>query len=210
MMPDNRLIFEQKVEVSVAEAEQPDQQDEDKAEDGAGKIAEKRVRKREFLARVAAEAELPLRTVNLVYDTLLDELLETMRRGEALMLTGFGKFYPQAHKGHRVRLFKEQDGKAIDDYFVLKFSATRSVNRSLLEAPREERAEIGALFAGEDVEEIDESEFEPEAKPRKSRAKADKSLLNAAEATRSQRASKRAQATADREESSEPEQKRAV
>lgn len=188
------------MEVSVTEEAQPEQQ---------------RVSKREFLARVSAESEIPLRTVNAVYDSILDELLETMRRGNQLMLTGFGKFYPQAHKGHRVQ-FAGGDARAIDDYFVLKFSATRAVNKSLLEAPREERAEIGAMFSSEpdEVDEPEDSEFEPEAgskAPRKRKPKTvDPAVVQAAAATRSPRSAKRAQTKAERDALRPPVHKRAI
>lgn len=167
-----------------------------------------RVSKREFLAQVSATSEIPLRTVTRVYDEILDELLETMRRGDALMLTGFGKFYPQSHAGHRVQ-FAGGGGKAIDDYFVLKFSATRAVNKSLLEAPREERSAMVELLEPLDEDEIDDSEFEPEKRakaPRKPRAKAkaDDPVALAAAATQSSRSFKRAQSKSEREPSRPP------
>lgn len=170
-----------------------------------------RVSKREFLAQVSATSEIPLRTVTRVYDEILDELLETMRRGDALMLTGFGKFYPQSHAGHRVQ-FAGGGGKAIDDYFVLKFSATRSVNKSLLEAPRAERAAMVELLEpledGE-TDEIDEAEFEPEPRPKAARkprpkVKLDDPAAVAAAATKSARSFKRAQTKAEREPSRPP------
>lgn len=176
---------------------------------------QKRVSKREFLAQVSATSDIPLRTINRVYDAILDELLETMRRGESLMLTGFGKFYPQAHKGHRVQ-FAEDGAKAIDDYQVLKFSATRAVNKSLLEAPREERAAMVELLepleAGED---IDESEFEPEKRPKaarkpKPKPKADDPVVLAAAATQSTRSFKRAQTKAERDALRPPVHQRAI
>lgn len=176
-----------------------------------------RVSKREFLAQVSATSDIPLRTVNRVYDTILDELLETMRRGDALMLTGFGKFYPQSHAGHRVQ-FAGGGGKAIDDYFVLKFSATRAVNKSLLEAPREERAAMVELLEpledGE-TDDIDDAEFEPEKRSRaarkpKPKVKADDPVALAAAATQSSRAFKREQTKAERDAARPPTHLRAI
>ena len=131
---------------------------------------QQRVSKREFLARVSSRSRIPLRTVTRVYDTVMEELMETMTRGDQLMLTGFGKFYPQAHKGHRVQ-FAENGTEEIDDYRVLKFSATRSVNRSLGNKPsgvRPEAIDESAdpnLFS--DVEDYDgDAEFEEETAPK--------------------------------------------
>lgn len=93
----------------------------------------KRVTKRAFLLRVARRSGEDSGTVKRVYAAMVEELLSIVRRGDFLMLTGFGKFYPQPHHGHRVQFAKNRDGSphVIEDYTVLKFSATRNVNRSL-------------------------------------------------------------------------------
>ena len=114
---------------------------------------QQRVSKREFLARVATRSEIPARTVIRVYEAILDELMDTVRGGSTLMLTGFGKFYRQKHKGHRVQFSKS--GDAIDNYWVLKFSATRSVNKSVAD---------GAEGHGDENDE----EFEPTGRTRSS------------------------------------------
>jgi DNA-binding protein HU-beta len=135
-----------------------------------------RVSKREFLAKVSNRSQIPPRTVNRVYDTIIAELMNTMQRGDQLMLTGFGKFYPQAHKGHRVQ-FADNGARAIDDYFVLKFSATRNVNKALAQKPSEQDLEAREEFfeaepyLGYESSEVDEPEADEEPKVTKSRAK---------------------------------------
>lgn len=160
---------------------------------------QQRVSKREYLARVSARSRIPLRTVTRVYDTAMEELMETMTRGDQLMLTGFGKFYPQAHKGHRVQ-FADSGTEEIDDYRVLKFSATRGVNRSLGNKPSGERP--GPLDESDpnlfsDVEDYDESEFEEEKAPKirktaapKKQAESKSTVSAAAAATKSARANR--------------------
>ncbi|MER6520095.1 HU family DNA-binding protein [Streptomyces sp. NPDC001553] len=86
-----------------------------------------RVSKREFISRVATRSELPTRVVNKVYASLLGELTGAVCRGETVVLTSFGRFYRQDHKGHKVH-FGRSD---VDDYVVLKFSASSSFNRRL-------------------------------------------------------------------------------
>ncbi|MGW2984286.1 HU family DNA-binding protein [Streptomyces goshikiensis] len=86
-----------------------------------------RVSKREFISRVATRSELPIRVVNKVYESLLGELTVAANRGETVVLTSFGRFYRQDHKGHKVRFGKSN----VDDYVVLKFSASSSFNRRL-------------------------------------------------------------------------------
>jgi DNA-binding protein HU-beta len=98
---------------------------------------EGRVSKREFVSRVAKRAGVPVRIASHVYDSVIEEILDIVGNGNDLTLTGFGKFYPQMHKGHRVRVadangkFSDAEGAEIDNYAVLKFSATRSVNKKV-------------------------------------------------------------------------------
>lgn len=89
--------------------------------------ARPRISKREFISRVASRSDQSIKLVGEVYEALLKELTEAVQRGDVVVLTGFGRFYRQAHKGHKVRFGK----KDVDDYSVLKFSASRSINRRL-------------------------------------------------------------------------------
>jgi len=101
--------------------------------DGGG-----RVNRSDFIVRVAQRAGVDARLVTRVYDAMIEEIIQVVSEGSRLTLTGFGKFYPQRHKGHRVQRVNE-DGRLqgtdvpeiVDDYAVLKFSATRAVNRRL-------------------------------------------------------------------------------
>ncbi len=93
-----------------------------------------RVSKREFLQRVSQRSGVNPRATQMVYDAFIEEILDQVKEGNRVTLTGFGKFYLQQHKGHRVRVegkFKEgsREMKKVDDYAVLKFSATRSLDR---------------------------------------------------------------------------------
>lgn len=131
---------------------------------------QQRVSKREFIARVSSRSRIPVKTVNRVYDKALAELLDIVTRGDQLMLTGFGKFYPQAHKGHRVQ-FAEGGETQIDDYYVLKFSATRSVNKTLAQGPVDRDADEDASSQDEgsmsweeeeDTDQEDQDRYGPE------------------------------------------------
>ncbi|MFE7121792.1 HU family DNA-binding protein [Streptomyces sp. NPDC057654] len=86
-----------------------------------------RISKRKFISRVATRSKLPVRVVNTVYKSLLGELTDAVSCGETVVLTSFGRFYRQDHKGHKVR-FGQSD---VGDYVVLKFSASSSFNRRL-------------------------------------------------------------------------------
>lgn len=86
-----------------------------------------RISKREFISRVASRSGLTVRAVSRVYEAFLEELGDAVASGQTVVLTGFGRFYRQAHKGHKVRFGKLE----VDDYHVLKFSASRTINRQL-------------------------------------------------------------------------------
>ncbi|MET0886381.1 MAG: HU family DNA-binding protein, partial [Mycetocola sp.] len=102
------------------------------AEGSAKKEPEPRVNKREYVARVARRAGVPVKVANLVYEAAIEELLATLASGDKLTLTGFGKFYPQVHKGHRVQTKIGRQGEEVpvepdveamvEDYAVVKFS----------------------------------------------------------------------------------------
>lgn len=89
-----------------------------------------RVTKRMYIASVARRAGLPKRVVSQVYDAAMAELLDVVSRGNRLILTGFGSFERQWHKGHPVRFTKVGETR-VDDYSVLKFSATRQTNQRI-------------------------------------------------------------------------------
>jgi nucleoid DNA-binding protein len=94
---------------------------------GMGATVQPRISKREFISLVASRSGQPIRVVSEVYESLIGELTEAVRRGDTVVLTGFGRFTRQLHKGHKVRFGK----KDVDGYSVLKFSASRSINRRL-------------------------------------------------------------------------------
>lgn len=98
---------------------------------------DERISKSDFISEVAKRAGVPVKVVSQVYEAIVSELLENVRRGVSVTLTGFGRFYGQEHKGHRVQ-FARGGSTHIEDYTVLKFSATRAVNKSLAEEPEQE------------------------------------------------------------------------
>jgi DNA-binding protein HU-beta len=88
-----------------------------------------RVSKREFVQRFARRGGISVFAAQTAYNAMIDELLDLVSQGNTVTLTNFGKFYPQNHKGHRVQFGKDEGTGEVTDYTVLKFSATREVNR---------------------------------------------------------------------------------
>ena len=108
-----------------------------------------RISKRGFISKVAGRSGQPIRVVSEVYESLIAELTDAVRRGDTVVLTGFGRFARQTHKGHKVRFGK----KDVDDYSVLKFSASRSINRRL-----DPDADLGGPETLRLIDEFDEAE----------------------------------------------------
>lgn len=90
----------------------------------------KRISKQELIRAVADRADLPVQTVATVYEALLVEILDQVRRGAQVNLFGFGRFYPQTHEGHPAQFGRAGKGW-VDPYAVLKFSASDGVRRFL-------------------------------------------------------------------------------
>ena len=65
-----------------------------------------RVSKRDFISRVSIRTGLSIRLVSEVYEAILDEPRDLVRDRRTVVLTGFGRFYLQEHKGHKVRFGK--------------------------------------------------------------------------------------------------------
>lgn len=99
------------------------------ADDKEDATEKPRFGKPEFLRAVAARADVPLGTTERVYNAMLAIIVEAVRDHGKLVLTGFGRFYSQVHKGHRVQFAGSEE--RIPDYSVLKFSATRRSNSLL-------------------------------------------------------------------------------
>jgi nucleoid DNA-binding protein len=57
---------------------------------GMGATVQPRISKREFISLVASRSGQPIRVVSEVYESLIGELTEAVRRGDTVVLTGFG------------------------------------------------------------------------------------------------------------------------
>lgn len=82
--------------------------------------------KKNFLAAVARDSNISVENVTKAYDAIVDGIHDQLAAGNRVSLTGFGSFYLQKHKGHPVQF----DGRAvIQDYIVMKFSASDALNK---------------------------------------------------------------------------------
>lgn len=91
------------------------------------KYNDKKVNRSEYLTRVSKRTGIDRKIVLTVYDGLIDELVEIMQNNQQLLLTGFGNFYVQKHKGHPVQFSGGKD--IVSDYNVLKFSPSNIMKK---------------------------------------------------------------------------------
>lgn len=103
----------------------------------------RRINKREFISRAARRSGLSIKTMSQAHQALMGELIDSVAGGDVVVLNGFGRFYRQDHKGHKVRFGKENVG----DYSVLKFSASRSLDacHGVLDGITETRREFAVV-----------------------------------------------------------------
>lgn len=90
-------------------------------------LAMDKVNRAEFLARVSKHTGVRKEIVVSVYNGIVDELVDVMIGGNQLLLTGFGSFYLQKHKGHPVQFSGGSD--SVTDYDVLRFSPSNIVTK---------------------------------------------------------------------------------
>lgn len=86
-----------------------------------------RISKREFISRVAVRSGQSVKTVSVLYEAIFDELTASVMDGEIIVLTGFGRFSKQLHKGHKVRFGPAE----VKEYSVVKFSSSRTLNQQI-------------------------------------------------------------------------------
>ncbi|MDP9903187.1 HU family DNA-binding protein [Arthrobacter bambusae] len=97
---------------------------DDAAEGQTGENEPRRISKRDFIREVALDAHLPYNVTERFYESFISTLLNHVRAGEQVNLTGFGRFYWQLHGGHTVKFSPK--GK-VDPYPVMRFSAARDL-----------------------------------------------------------------------------------
>lgn len=88
-----------------------------------------RIYKAGFVRAVAQRSGLPMSAIERVLDAVVEELTATVLRRQDVVLPGFGRFYLQMHRGHVTRF----GGGRLDDYPVLKFSASKTMNKTLVQ-----------------------------------------------------------------------------
>ena len=81
-----------------------------------------RIDKRTFIRAMAQEADVPIELAAQACEALVKVLLEGVRKGSPVNITGFGKFYWQRHAGRKIQFGAGEP----DDDTALKFSATRA------------------------------------------------------------------------------------
>lgn len=110
-------------------------------------MKENRENKKIFAEKVAAamnaSAEYKDRNytageIEMIINTMQEQLIETIKEGKEQFFTGFGSFYLQKHKGHPVQ-FNSSDSE-ISNYVTLKFSASNNLNAKLREEFRAGKA----------------------------------------------------------------------
>lgn len=106
---------------------------DDEEQDGS------RINKRDLIRSVARRAGVQIKVTEQVYEALLVEVVDQIRNGVQVNFSGYGRFYPQVHKGHPAQFGAVGRGP-LPDYKVLKFGASRKLSDFLALSDEEARA----------------------------------------------------------------------
>lgn len=88
-----------------------------------------KVTRKMLLQEISARSGVDIGTVTTVFGEFVDCLVDNVRKGKNVSITGFGNFYMQKHKGHPVQF--ESRSTQVKDYNLLKFSASDALNSRL-------------------------------------------------------------------------------
>lgn len=83
----------------------------------------------EFVDWMAAQNGMSREEATQAYCAVINGIKHAVSNGMRLQLYGFGTFYLQLHKGHKMQFQPTQN--TTDDYLVLKFSASSSLNKHI-------------------------------------------------------------------------------
>jgi DNA-binding protein HU-beta len=89
------------------------------------------VTKADFIDRVASKSGLSKRDATKAVDAFLDSITETLRGGDSVSFTGFGKFSPQQRKERQGVNPRTGERVTIPAARVPKFSAGSALKQAL-------------------------------------------------------------------------------
>ena len=87
------------------------------------------ITKRMFIRELAAATDLPLKDADRVYDEFIRIIVEHLRAGDQVTLTGFGKFTWKWAKGRPANIAPGITQQPPRDYPSVQFRSTPVVNR---------------------------------------------------------------------------------
>ena len=115
-----------------------------------------KITKRAFISKLADEKGLTVREAGDLYESFIDIILDEITKGNVVSLTGFGTFSLRFHKGHNICF--ATDKKKIDDYYVLKFTSSNTLNAKLRDM---RKADKNAVIETDDVDDDEDKNSEP-------------------------------------------------
>jgi nucleoid DNA-binding protein len=89
-------------------------------------MMKKKISKKHFLAAVAHDSGMSVENMTKAWDAISNGIHDQLAAGNTVTMTGFGSFYLQNHRGHPVQF---EGRAAIQDYIVMKFSASDVLNK---------------------------------------------------------------------------------
>lgn len=85
-----------------------------------------RMSRQQFISEIAEKNGVTAESLMSAYNMIFDGICDVVKSGKRLCLNGFGSFYLQKHKGHRMQF---SNSAKSEDYIVFKFSAANTLNQ---------------------------------------------------------------------------------
>lgn len=99
----------------------------------------------EFVDEIEIDNGMTKEEATMAYRAVINGIKKAVANGRRLQLYGFGTFYLQLHKGHKMQF--QPTKNQTDDYLVLKFSASSSLNKHIREGRFTRNGNVKDLFS---------------------------------------------------------------
>ena len=83
--------------------------------------------KSDLIQAVASSGNIPKKTAEILVNTFIDTIIESLANGESITLMGFGKFEPKDRAAQTTRNFRTGEKMSIPAHKIVKFKAGKQL-----------------------------------------------------------------------------------
>lgn len=94
------------------------------------KDAVEKINKKDFVKTISQKNNISYKAAEFCYDIIIKGIINEVSKNHKLMLSGFGTFYLQNHRGHFVPS-DDLKNKKCTNCLTFKFSASKTLNKQI-------------------------------------------------------------------------------